>query len=108
MDYELSPPWTSLNMEMALNLGLLIIPQEARTIKRGNALLMVNNRATYQRQSWIPETPTGGQEFFIPTASNDNCLVPAIIEEHKLYFNPHIISLMFTQDPDNCITWDVH
>ena len=26
MDYDLSPPRTSLNMVMALNLGLLIIP----------------------------------------------------------------------------------
>ena len=57
---------------------------------------MVNNRATYQRQSWIPEAPAGEQALFIPTASNANQLGPAIIEEHKLYFNLHIISLMFT------------
>ena len=69
---------------------------------------MVNNRTTYQRQSWIPEAPTGEQVLFIPTASDNNHLVPAIIEEHKLYFNPHIISLMLMQDPDNCTTWDVH
>ena len=56
---------------------------------------MVNNRATYQRQSWIPEAPTGQQALFIPTASDDNFPVPAIIEEYKLYFNLHIISLMF-------------
>ena len=53
MDYDLSPPWTSFNMVMALNLGLLIIPPEHRTIKRDNALLMVNNRAT----SCIPNGP---------------------------------------------------
>ena len=51
---------------------------------------MVNNRATYQRQSYIPEA------------------VAAIIKEHKLYFNPHIISPMFMQDPNNHTTWDVH
>ena len=33
MDYDLSPPWTSFNMEMALNLGLLIIPPEHCTIE---------------------------------------------------------------------------
>ena len=59
---------------------------------------MVNNKATYQRQSWIPEAPTGEQAVFIPTASADNHLVPAIIEEHKLYF---------MQDPENHTTWDV-
>ena len=46
---------------------------------------MVNNRATYQRQSWIPEAPTGEQALFIPAASDNNHPVPAIIEEHKLY-----------------------
>ena len=69
---------------------------------------MVNNRATYQRQSWIPETPAGEQVLFIPAASDENCPVPAIIEEHKLYFNPCIISHMFMQDPEDCISWDVH
>ena len=68
---------------------------------------MVNIRATYQRQSWIPEAPAGEQVLFIPTASNDNHLVPVIIEEHKLYSNLCIISLMFTWDPDNHTTWDV-
>ena len=68
---------------------------------------MVNNRATYQRQSYIPEAPAGEQALFIPAASDNNCPVPAIIEEHKLYFNLHIISLMFTWDPDNSTTWDV-
>ena len=34
-DYDLSPPWTSFNMVMALNLGLLIIPPEQSTIKEG-------------------------------------------------------------------------
>ena len=31
-----------------------------------------------------------------------------IIEEHKLYYNPHIISLMFMQEPQLHNTWDVH
>ena len=56
----------------------------------------------------IVSAPAGKQALFIAAASNDNCLVPAIIEEHKLYFNPCIISLMFMWDPDNCTTWDVH
>ena len=94
-------------LEMALNLGLLIIPPKQSTIERGKTLLMVNNRATYKRQSWIPEAPTGEQALFIPAGSDDNCPVPAIIEEHKLYFNTHVISLMFTWDPEDCITWDV-
>ena len=108
MDYDLSPPWTLFNMAMALNLRLLIIPLEHRTIESGKALLMVNNRATYQRHSWIPEASTGEQALFIPTASDENCLVLAIFEQHKLNFNPHIILLMFTQDPEDCIAWDVH
>ena len=90
MDYDLSPPWTLLNMAMALNLGLLIIPQEERTIERGKAFLMVNNRTTNQRQSWIPEAPAGEQALFIPATSNDNHPVLAIVEEHKLYFDLHI------------------
>ena len=108
MDHDLSPPWISLNMVKALNLGLLIIPQDEKIIRRGQPFLMVNNRATYQRQSWIPEAPTGEQALFISTASNDNRPVPAIIEEHKHYFNLHIIFLMFTQDPDNHTIWDIH
>ena len=68
---------------------------------------MVNNRATYQRWSWIPDGPAGKQVLFISAASDENHLVPAIIEEHKLYFNPCIIFLMFTWDPEDWITWDV-
>ena len=94
-------------MAMALNLGLLVIPPEHRTIEEGKALLMVNNSATYQRQSWIPDAPRGKQVVFIPAASDENHLVPAIIEEHKLYLNLCIISLMFMCDPEYCITWDV-
>ena len=57
---------------------------------------MVTNGITFQEQSWIPDTPEGGQTVFIPTARADNCLIPTIIEEHKLYINLHIIALMFT------------
>ena len=53
MDHKHSLPWTLLNMVTALKFGLLIIPPEQRTIKRGKIFQMVNNRATYQRQSWI-------------------------------------------------------
>ena len=35
MDCEHSSPWIFFNMAMALNLRLLIIPPEHRTIKRG-------------------------------------------------------------------------
>ena len=90
MDHDLSPPRISLNMAKAFHLGLLIIPQEEKIIRRGQAFLMVNNRATYQRHSWIPEAPAGKQVLFIPTASDNNCLVPAIIEEHKLCFTLYI------------------
>ena len=99
MDYDLTPPWTLFNMVMALNLRLLIVPPEPSTIAEGKALLMVNNRAIYQGQLWIPDAPTGEQAVFIPAASNENHPVHAIIEEHKLYLSPHIISLMFTWDP---------
>ena len=95
IDYDLCPHWTLFNMVMALNLRLLIIPPEQRPSERGKALLMVNNRATYQRQSWIPESLTGEQVLFTPVA------------EHKLYFNLCIISLMFLWDPGDCTTWDV-
>ena len=82
-------------MAMALNLQMLIMPPIYRTIEEGKACLMVNNRATYQRQSWIPDTPTGEQAIFILTTRDKKCPVPVIIEEHKFYFNLHIISLMF-------------
>ena len=56
------------------------------------------------------------QAVFNPTTYDESHLVPDIIEQHKLYFNPCIISLMLmsgpplhltrpTHQPD---TWDVH
>ena len=108
MDHDLSPPWTLLDMVKALKFRLFIVPPEQQTLERNKAFQMVNNNATYQRQSWIPDAPADEQAVYIPAARADNCLVPAIIKEHKLYFNLHIISLMFMQDPENCTTWDVH
>ena len=108
MDHDLIPPWTLLNMGKTLKFGLPIVPPEQRTPERNEAFQMVNDRVTYQRQSWIPEAPTGEQVLFVPTASDNNRPVPAIIEEHKLYFNLCIISLMFMWDPEAHTTWDVH
>ena len=108
MDHDLSPPWTPLNMVKALKFGLLIIPPEQQTTERNKVFQMVTNRDTYQRQSWMPDAPAGDQAVFIPAARADSCLVPAIIEEHKLYFNLHINSLMSTWDPELCTTGDVH
>ena len=48
----------------------------------------MNGEATYQRQSWIPDTPTVQQVVSIPAATADNHPVPTIIQEHKLYFKP--------------------
>ena len=107
MDYDLSPPGTLFNMVMALNLGMLSIPPIHRTAEMGNAILMVNNRATYQRQSYIHDAPTGMQVVSIPTTNNKIHLVPAIVEDHKLYFNPHIISFMLIHDPQIYDTQDV-
>ena len=56
----------------------------------------------------MPDTPGGNQAVFIPAARADNHLVPAIIEEYKLYFNLRIISLMFKWDLELHTTWDVH
>ena len=69
---------------------------------------MENDGLTYQEQSWVPDTPEGTQLVFIPATRADNCEVTAIIEEYKLFFNPHIITLMFMQGPELHTTWDVH
>ena len=57
---------------------------------------MVNDRRTYQEQSWIPNAPKGTQLVFIPAVRVDNHEVIAITEEYKILFNLHIIALMFT------------
>ena len=69
---------------------------------------MENDELTYQEQSWVPDTPEGTQLVLIPAARADSCEVTAIIEEYKLLFNPHIITLMFMQEPELHTTWDVH
>ena len=55
----------------------------------------------------FPDASAGEQVVFIPAIRADNHLVPTIIEEHKHYFNPHIISLMLMWDPEKCTTLDV-
>ena len=95
VDHDLSPPWTLLNIAKELKFGLFIEPPEQHTIERNIAFEWQLTGSPFQEQSRIPDAPEGSQAVFIPTARADNCPVPAIIEEHKLYFNPHIISLMF-------------
>ena len=68
---------------------------------------MVNDWLTYQEQSWVPNTPEGTQLVFIPPARVDNCKVTIIIEVYRLFFNQCIIALMFTQEAQLHITWDV-
>ena len=69
---------------------------------------MVNNGLTFQEQSWVPNAQKGAQLVLIPAARADNHKVTAIIEEHKLFFNPCVIALMFAQESDLQNTWDVH
>ena len=80
MDNDLSSPWTLSNMAMALNLGMLSVPPVHSTTEMDKAILI--------RQSYIHDTPTEMQAVFIPATNNENHPVPAIVEEHKLYFKP--------------------
>ena len=93
---------------MALHIGMLIRPEVHRRTQEGKTSLKVNNQISYQRQSYLQGAPTGMQAVFIPTSNNVDHLVPAIVEEHKLFINPHVIALMFTQNPDKSTTWDIH
>ena len=68
---------------------------------------MINNGLTFQEQSWVPDACEGTQLVFIPVAIVDNHEVTAISEEDKLFFNPHIIALMFTGESECQTTWDV-
>ena len=95
MDHDLGPPWTLLNIMKAIKSGLFSQLPAQCTIEKNIAHQMVNDGITYQEQSWLPDAPRDAQLVFIPTARADNCEVTAIIEEHKLFFNPHIIALMF-------------
>ena len=106
MNYDLIPSWMSFNMVMALNIGLLIKLQVHRITQEGKTALKVN-KISYQRQSYLHGTPTGVQTVFIPASNDVNHQVPVIVEEHKLYFNLHIISLMFTWNSEKSHTWDI-
>ena len=108
MDYDLSLPWTLFNMAMELKLGMLLTPPIHKTAGMGKVILMVSNRATYQRQSYIHNAHTGMQAIFNTTTNDKKHPVPAIVEEHKLYFNLCIISFMFMWDPCIYDTQDVH
>ena len=72
-------------MAMALNPGILKLPPIHRAAQKSNATLMVNTKATYQSQSYISDTPPQMQAVYIPTSDDEDCLVPIIVEEHKLY-----------------------
>ena len=108
MDHDLSPPWTLLNIVKPIKSGLFTQPPAQCTIEKKKVHPIANDGLTYQEQSWVPNAPKATQLVFIPTTRVDNCKVTAIIEEHKLFFNPHIIALMFTQEPELHTTWGVH
>ena len=95
MDHDLSPPRTLLSIMKAIKAGLFAQPLPQCTIEENKAYLMVNDGLTFQEQSWVANACEVTQLVLIPAARADNCKVTAIIEEHKLFFNPHIIALMF-------------
>ena len=79
MSYDLSPPWTSFIMAMALNIGMLTRLEVHRMTKEGKTALEVSSKVTYQRQSYLHCAPTGMQAVFIPTSNDVNHPVPAIV-----------------------------
>ena len=95
MDHDLSPPWTRLNSAKAMKAGLFAQPLPPCTTEKKKAYLMVNNRLTFQEQSWVPKAGEGAQLVLIPAARADTQEVTAMIREHKLFFNLHTIVLMF-------------
>ena len=88
----------SLNIAKAIKAGLFAQPLPPCTTEKKKAYLMVNNRLTFQEQSWVPKAGKGTHLVLIPTAREDNQEVTAIIEEHMLFLNLHIIVLMFTYE----------
>ena len=96
MDHDISPPWASLNIAKAIKAGLFALPPPPPTMQGKRAYLMVNNGLTFQKHSWVPEAGKSTQLVLIPAARADNQEVTTIIEEHKLFFTPCIIALMFT------------
>ena len=107
MDHDLSPLWTLLNIAKAIKAVLSALPPPPCTTEGKRAYLMGNNRLTFQEQSWVPNACEGAQLLLIPAARADNHEVTAIIKEHKLFFNLHIIALMFTQESEVQHTWDI-
>ena len=107
MSHDLSPPWTSFNIAMALKIGLLINLEVHRMMKESKTPLLVNNQTRYQQQSYLQGAPTGMQAVFIPASNDISHLVPAIVEEKKLYFNLQMIALMFMQDLVKSVIWDI-
>ena len=96
MDHDLSPPWTLLNNVKAFKAGLFAQPAAQRITEENTAYQKVNNGLTFQEQSWVPNTCKGAQLVIIHTERVGNHEVTAIIEEHKLFFNPCVIVLKFT------------
>ena len=100
MDHDLSPPWTSHNITKAIKAGLFAQPLPQHTIEKKKAYLIVNNGLTFQEQPWVPNAHDSTQLVLIPTARADNWKVTTIIKENKLFFNLHIIALMFTHESE--------
>ena len=84
---------------MALKIRMLIKPSIYRAAEEGEATVMVNNRTTYQQQSYILDAPEGMQVVFIPATYSESHPVPDIIKKRKLYFNLGLVSVMFTSSP---------
>ena len=59
MDHDLCPPWTSPNIVKAIKSGLFPQPPAQCIIGKNIAFQMVNDRLTFQEQSWVPEMPKG-------------------------------------------------
>ena len=107
MDHDISPLWTSLNITKAIKAGLFALPPPPCTMQGKRAYLMVNNRLTFQEQSWVPEAGKGTQLVLIPATRVDNQEVTAILVEDKLFFNSCIIALMFMHESRLQNTWDI-
>ena len=94
-DHDISPPWTSLNIVKAIKAGLFAQPSPQCIRDENTAYQIVNNGLTFQEKSRVPNACKGAQLVIIPAARAANHKVTAILEEHKLFFNPSIIVLMF-------------
>ena len=72
MDHDLSPPWTLLNIVKTIKAGLFAQASEQILREASAAYQMVNNRLTYQEQSWVPSAQNGAQLVIVPAARMDN------------------------------------